>query len=91
MRAQVRGEFTYSRRELTSESLLNCGMTAAATNDLDLAIRCYSEAIRIDPNCTTACNLRGLAYEKKAEFATAKTVSLPPRQQVSQLEPMPAN
>ena len=82
----------------TPESLLNRGMTAAATDDLDLAIRCYTEAIRIDPNYTTAYALRALAYEKKAEFdkaatdfAAAKKVNLPPRQEPGQLEPMPAN
>ena len=69
------------------DGLLNRGMEAAAAGDFDSAIECYTEAIRLKPDCVQAYTFRALAYEKKNEpdkaaldFAEVRRLGFLPKQ-----------
>jgi Flp pilus assembly protein TadD len=53
------------------------GKRAFGKGDYDLAIRCCSEAIRLDPEYTAAYYTRALAYVKNRSFDKAVSFSRP--------------
>jgi tetratricopeptide (TPR) repeat protein len=56
------------QEELTAQTWFEKGFNAA---DLDEKIRCYTEAIRLEPNLAVAYNNRGAARDDKGDFDDA--------------------
>ena len=48
------------------------GEEAYDKNDFDLAIRCYTEAIRLDPKYAKAYYNRGVTYDAKGDKVSAQ-------------------
>ena len=59
------------RNRETAINSYNRGVEAVQENDYDLAITCFSEAIRLAPQLAIAYNSRGFAYDKKGEYDKA--------------------
>ena len=55
----------------TKKEALERGALAYVKGDFDLAIRCYSDAIRFDPKNADIYCTRGLAYEHKGDYDKA--------------------
>ncbi len=63
------GEITL-RGEAPAAALAK-GMTASSHQDYDLAIACYNEALRLDPNYAAAFTRRGIASALQGNYAQA--------------------
>ena len=60
----------------SKEQALEQGKVALDKNDFDLAISCFTEAIRLDQKCAMAYGYRGRAYQKKGDTDRAITDSV---------------
>ena len=57
--------------ELSAQEWFEQGYKYGEANNHDEAIRCYTEAIRLNPNHAHAHNNRGFAYDKKGDIESA--------------------
>ncbi len=60
-----------SKRQAAKDSF-NRGVDAFDEHDYDLAITCFTEVIRLNPEYAEAYYNRGLAYEKNGDQANAE-------------------
>ena len=55
----------------TAEEACSQGCDALDKNDFDLALKCYTEAIRLKPDYADAYYNRGVVYQRKGEYDKA--------------------
>jgi Tfp pilus assembly protein PilF len=60
------------REELQAVEAVERGIQYLENDEEDRAIECFTEAIRVNPECARAYSLRGQVYSKTGKWAKAE-------------------
>jgi len=61
-----------SKRRRQAAEAMELGIQYQRNHEDDRAIECFTEAIRLDPECARAYHFRGQIYSKTGEWAKAE-------------------